>query len=252
LALTDLRRRHTSLYLFQTLIKVLEGYSINQSILAVTRDNAGNNKTLMAEFQEHYGRLAVGKSVYSIPCVDHVLNLVCQSILKKLSAQIDESEIAKIVIKTQEISDEEAERTKRQNQLGLSQSQPRKRSRVYTRTQAPLRRTKVAPECLNLFSKIRRIVGKLRQQQHLIRSLQRNIDRFTAQLTNQKSLSLQKPTLDMPVRWNSTYFMLTNFARLRRPIEQVIQHYPGDFINLSLIESNWLLINRLQQSLSRI
>ena len=46
--------------------------------------------------------------------------------------------------------------------------------------------------------------------------------------------------------------MLTNFARLRRPIEQVIRHYPGDFINLSLSEPDWLLITRLQQSLGRI
>lgn len=252
LALADLRRRHTGLYLYKTLNKVLEGYSISQSILAVTRDNAGNNQTLMAEFQEHYGRSAVGKSVYSIPCVDHVLNLVCQSILKKLNAEIDESEITKIAIETQEISDEEAERIEREIQLGLSQSQPRKRSRAYTRTQAPQRRTKVAPEGLNLFSKIRRIVGKLRQQQHLIRSLQRNMDRFQAQSTNQRLPSLRKPTLDMPVRWNSTYYMLTNFARLRRPIEQVIRHYPGDFINLSLNDSDWLLITRLQQSLSRI
>ena len=118
--------------------------------------------------------------MYSIPCVNHVLNLVCQSILKRLSAEIDESEIAKIATETQEISDEEAERIERETQLGLSQSQPRKRSRAYTRTQAPQRRTKIAPEGLNVFNKIRRIIGKLRQQQHLIRSLQRNIDRFQA------------------------------------------------------------------------
>ena len=162
LALADLRRRHTGQYLYKTLNKVLESYGISQSILTVTRDNAGNNQTLMAEFQDYYERSSVSKSVYSIPCVDHVLNLVCQDILKKLNASINESEVREIATETHEILDEEAERTERETLLGLSQSQPRKRSRRYTRTQVPLRRTKVTPEGLNPFQKIRRITGKLR------------------------------------------------------------------------------------------
>jgi hypothetical protein len=116
----------------------------------------------MAEFQDYYERSSVGKSVYSIPCVDHVLNLVCQDILKKLGASMNESEVREIATETHEISDEEAERTERETLLGLSQPQPRKRSRRYTRTQVPLRRTKVDPEGLNSFQKIRRIIGKLR------------------------------------------------------------------------------------------
>jgi hypothetical protein len=59
----------------------------------------------MTEFQEHYGRSCVSKSVYSIPCVDQVLNLVClnlvcQDILKKLGASMDESEVREIATET--------------------------------------------------------------------------------------------------------------------------------------------------------
>lgn len=43
-----------------------------------------------------------------------MLNLVYQSILKKLSALIDESEVKEIANETHKISDKEAERTERE------------------------------------------------------------------------------------------------------------------------------------------
>jgi zinc finger BED domain-containing protein 1 (E3 SUMO-protein ligase ZBED1) len=52
LALADLRRRHKGIYLYKTLNKVLTEFGIGQSILAVIRDNASNNITLMNAFQE--------------------------------------------------------------------------------------------------------------------------------------------------------------------------------------------------------
>jgi hypothetical protein len=194
LDLADLYRRHSGDYLCRTLIKVLKSYNIDQSILAITRDNASNNHTLLEGFQEHYDRSNSGRKVYSIPCVDHVLNLVCQAILKKLKATISESEIQELAIETQVIEDSEVERQEREAQLGLAQA-PRKRRK--TGTQQTRRRTKIIPPGLSAFQKIRFITGKLRQQQHLIRSLERNITRLTSQNTG---LKLPRPTLDMPVR----------------------------------------------------
>jgi hypothetical protein len=246
LDLADLYRRHSGDYLCRTLIKVLKSYNIDQSILAITRDNASNNHTLLEGFQEHYDRSNSGRKVYSIPCVDHVLNLVCQAILKKLKATISESEIQELAIETQVIEDSEVERQEREAQLGLAQA-PRKRRK--TGTQQTRRRTKIIPPGLSAFQKIRFITGKLRQQQHLIRSLERNITRLTSQNTG---LKLPRPTLDMPVRWNSTYVMLRNFSQSRRPIEAVMRHYKHDFKNLEITEADWSIISELRQALGQI
>jgi hypothetical protein len=242
LALADLRRRHTGVYLCRTLNKVLAVYGISQSILAITKDNASNNQTLMDAFQTEYTRSA-NQSVYSIPCVDHILNLVCQDILKKLKASTSESEIQEVAAETYFQDNEEAESEARDLELGYRQ--PTKRRRVSHAQKN--RRTKIAPENLNCWAKIRWITGKLRQQQHLIRCLQRYITRFTADGTK-----MIRPVLDVPTRWNSFYHMIRNFSQSRRAIEAVMRRYPRDFTNLQITDSDWLIIHDVRKILGSI
>ena len=61
----------------------------------------------MNAFQEQYQR--TNRNVYSIPCADHVLNLVCQAILAKLNATADESEIQEVTAQTHEANTKEEE-----------------------------------------------------------------------------------------------------------------------------------------------
>ena len=244
LALADLRRRHKGVYLYKTLNKVLQTFGISQSILAVIRDNASNNKTLMEAFQEEYSRQRANRGIYSIPCADHVLNLVCQAIMKKLNATTDELEIQDLTAETYLVDNKEAESEARDREIGYSQPKRRRLSRKQTK-----RRTKVAPEGLNTWSKIRWITGKLRQQQHLIRSLERNITQI---MTDKPGIKMNRPTLDVPTRWNSFYYMLRNFSQSRPAIEAVIRRYPRDFQNLELLEADWSDIGEIQNTLGRI
>jgi hypothetical protein len=199
----------------------------------------------MAAFQEEYARQPANRTVYSIPCADHVLNLVCQVILKKLSATTDESYIQDLVESTNKVNTEEVEsdiRDSATNYATTTTSKRRKTTSTYAK-----RRTNVAPEGLNTWAKIRWITGKLHQQQHLIRSLQRNITRFTSD-----GIRMIRPTIDVPTRWNSFYYMLRNFSQSRRAIEEVIRRYPRDFTNLELLDSDWLIIAKLRRALSYI
>ena len=172
-----------------------------------------------------------------------MLNLVCQDILKKLKATASELEIQELAAETHILDNEEAETEARDLELGYRQ--PIKRRRV-SRAQTN-RRTKIAPETLNCWAKLRWITGKLRQQQHLIRCLQRYITRFTADGTR-----MIRPVLDVPTRWNSFYYMLRNFSQSRRAIEAVIRRYPRDFLNLQITDSDWLLIHDVRKTLGYI
>ena len=62
-----------------------------------------------------------------------------------------------------------------------------------------------------------------------------------------------RPTINVPTRWNSFYYILRNFSQSRRAIEAVIRHYPGDFTNLELTqEADWSLIGELRKALGKI
>jgi hypothetical protein len=199
----------------------------------------------MNAFQAEYAVKIANRHVYSIPCADHVLNLVRQAILKKLNATANKSEIQDLAENTYKVNTEEAESELRDSATSYAQANKRRK----TTSTYKKRRTNVAPEGLNTWAKIRWITGKLHQQQHLIRSLQRNITRLTGDGTGRTMI---RPTIDVPTRWNSFYYMLRNFSQSRLAIEAVMRRYIRDFTNLELSQPDWLIINELRKALGEI
>jgi hypothetical protein len=255
LELADLKRRHTGIYLSMVLKQVLKGFGIDRSILAITRDNASNNATLFNDFQASYKSYKGSNKVYSIPCIDHVLNLVCQDILKSLKANLSEKEVLDITSNTELVKsfNDKALATETSTSTATPQRSQAKRQRLTTSSLTkPSRTSKRAPRELNGFQKLRYIVTRIRQRQHLIYALDKEIalKRKAPRLeANNDTSSIAKPTLDIPTRWNSTYHMISNYLTLKEQINEVIDRNPSDFTNLIISEDELDLIEDLYKVL---
>ena len=257
LELADLKRRHTGVYLSKVLKQALKGFKIDRSILAITRDNASNNATLFNDFQANYKSYKGSNKVYSIPCIDHVLNLVCQDILKSLKANLSEKEVLDITSNTELVKsfNDKALASETSTSTATPQRSQAKRQRLTTSSLTSSSRTsKRAPKELNGFQKLRYIITRIRQRQHLIYALDKEIalkrkaPRLELEANNEAS-SIAKPTLDIPTRWNSTYYMISNYLTLKDQINEVIDRNPSDFINLIISDNELDLIEDLYKVL---
>jgi hypothetical protein len=66
-------------------IRVSNSFSISEKFLMITTDNASNNDTMIASFGAREGKSSVFKGSWGhIRCLPHVINLVCQEILKSI------------------------------------------------------------------------------------------------------------------------------------------------------------------------
>jgi hypothetical protein len=263
LELADLKRRHTGKYMAQVLVKVLRSFNISDKIHCITRDNASSNSTLFASFEKYYRDYFNGVSrTRAIPCIDHILNLICQDILKQMKATISTKELQDLTEDTENVEEDKDEEQNPLTESSLttsvlgstpkaarlaksinkrdSQGPPLKKAKT-----SSTRRVKDAPLGLNAFQKLRYIVGKLRLQQVLIIALAK-------ELSERPFNERRKPTLDSPTRWNSTYKMINDFIFQLDPITIVISRYPKYFVNLSLSETDIDLVKSLAEILAEI
>ena len=189
----------------KVLVKVLQSFNIDDKIHCITRDNASSNSTLFRAFEDYYWTNYGTSYTRAIPCIDHILNLICQDILKYIKATISAKELFTITTDTEEIVEEE-EAPLTESSLTITSSKRDSKGPPIKKVKKPTvkRSSKVAPEGLNAFQKLRYIVGKVRLQQVLIIALVKEIN-------ERPSNERRKPTLDLPTRWNSTYKMIIDF-----------------------------------------
>lgn len=246
LQLADLKRRHTGKYMAKVLVKVLQSFNIDDKIHCITRDNASSNSTLFRAFKDYYWANYGTSYTRAIPCVDHILNLICQDILKYMKATISAKELFNITADTEEIVKEE-EASLTESSLTIISSKRDSRGPPTKKVKKPTvkRSSKLAPKGLNAFQKLRYIVGKVRLQQVLIIALVKEI-------TERPSNERRKPTLDSPTRWNSTYKMIIDFMFQLEPITIVMRRYPKEFENLELSASDIEQIKGLGDILAEI
>lgn len=79
---------HSGFNLSAVLIELLQQHQIIDRVLAITTDNASNNNTLMASFQESVDSLGLGNDtpIVRIPCIAHVIQLSLNQLLGKMKA----------------------------------------------------------------------------------------------------------------------------------------------------------------------
>ncbi|PIL35261.1 hypothetical protein GSI_01986 [Ganoderma sinense ZZ0214-1] len=80
-----LNKAHTGAYLGAKLIKSLKSYGIEKKIMAVTCDNAANNKTMLKEMHILVPEFRGNET--RVRCFGHVLNLVVKAILSQFTAR---------------------------------------------------------------------------------------------------------------------------------------------------------------------
>jgi len=187
-----------------------------------------------------------------------VLNLVCQDILKSLKANLSEKEVLDITSNTELVKsfNDKALASETSTSTATPQRSQAKRQRLTTSSLTSSSRTsKRAPKELNGFQKLRYIITRIRQRQHLIYALDKEIalkrkaPRLEIEANNEATSSIAKPTLDMPTRWNSTYHMISNYLTLKDQINEVIDRNPSDFINLIISDNELDLIEDLYKVL---
>ena len=85
--------RHTGDDLCAYIISLLRKYDISDKIIAITGDNAGNNKTLMDNLYFNLKSTSLilddGLGIFMVWCTAHVLNLIAGSMYRKLNAKFD-------------------------------------------------------------------------------------------------------------------------------------------------------------------
>ena len=101
---------HTGENLAFVLAGVLEQYGIQDSLFAITADNASNNDKMRSELrgilEEKYGQVWSHRAM-TVPCMAHVIGLAATEILKclKVQAQNDTTDIAWDVKNLQKIEE---------------------------------------------------------------------------------------------------------------------------------------------------
>lgn len=79
---------HTGAYLSEVLLELLQQYSLIDRVIAITTDNASNNKTLVEKLDEAIQRLELPEytQIVRIPCLAHVIQLSLKDLLGLMKA----------------------------------------------------------------------------------------------------------------------------------------------------------------------
>ena len=77
---------HSGVNLSEVVLKLLQQHEITDRVLAVTTDNATNNKTMISSIQESLQSLELNDSstIVRIPCIAHVIQLSLNDLLGKM------------------------------------------------------------------------------------------------------------------------------------------------------------------------
>jgi hypothetical protein len=164
-----------------------------------------------------------------VRCLAHIINLVVQDILREIKGEITIEELQNIEQTANDTTNDDDE-----------DSSTNKRKRQDTQTQDQLITTlpPIITE-LSILKKVRLQVYKLRNKQHLITSLSSAIKAIPG------IRNIQRPQLDMPVRWNSTYTMLEQYMAIKPAIDLVIIQYKDEFKNIELTDEDTTRIKQL-------
>jgi len=88
---TAIKTPHTGIVVFNTMVKFIREWKIEDKLLALTLDNASNNGTMMKLMKTHLinkKMLFCGGRLFRQRCAAHVINLICQAGLDYLSPMI--------------------------------------------------------------------------------------------------------------------------------------------------------------------
>ena len=79
---------HTGVNLSEVVLKLLQQHKIADRVLAVTTDNASNNKTMISSIRESLQSLELnnGSTIVRVPCIAHVIQLSLNDLLGKMKA----------------------------------------------------------------------------------------------------------------------------------------------------------------------
>jgi hypothetical protein len=79
---------HTGVNLGDVVLQILQKHQIADRVLAVTTDNASNNKTLIAAVNDSIKKLHIEteSTIVQVPCLTHVIQLSLVDLLGKIKA----------------------------------------------------------------------------------------------------------------------------------------------------------------------
>lgn len=79
---------HTGVNLSRVVLQILQKHQITHRILAVTTDNASNNKTLVTTVNDSIKtlQLEIDSTIVQVPCLAHVIQLSLMDLLGKIKA----------------------------------------------------------------------------------------------------------------------------------------------------------------------
>lgn len=82
---------HTGANLSDVLLRVLREQGISDRVLAVTTDNASNNRTLLSSIQESIQSLGLNpdSTIVRIPCLAHIIQLSLKDLLGQMKAILE-------------------------------------------------------------------------------------------------------------------------------------------------------------------
>ena len=96
LDMEPLRGNYIGVKLAASLAEVLQRYDIEDSVFAITTDNASNNETMQTALEEillnQYGRVW-DHSAMTVPCMAYVINFAALDILKYLKVEAEDDRV---------------------------------------------------------------------------------------------------------------------------------------------------------------
>lgn len=207
---------HSGEYLAQQLLSVTDDFKITHGVFTVTRDNASNNTVMLNQYELKVADVSTTTNQPwsftvkdgDVRCMAHIINLAVQAALTTMKA----------------VPSEELESYRVQEGL------------AYTRINAIYSEKE---EVVNALTKLRKHIYVFRNRRGWKDSL-----RSHAIATGIKPVTL---TIDMPVRWNSTYHMLQNALLMEAPITALCasQTLDTSMRDIQITSKEWELLHAL-------
>ncbi|KFY94740.1 hypothetical protein V498_03750, partial [Pseudogymnoascus sp. VKM F-4517 (FW-2822)] len=207
---------HSGEYLAQQLALVTDDMGITGAVFTCTRDNASANTVMLAEYE----KIAKDQEVTTqqpwtfrvkegdVRCIAHIINIAVQDALKTLKAA------------------------------------PAEQAESYRCEQGaariPTSSSESNIEIKNTLSKLRRHIYVFRNRRQWKDALQKQ--------TIAAGLKKLQLSLDMPVRWNSTYEMVSAVIKLQTPITAICATQQMDLSmrDIALTPEDWITLHALQ------
>ncbi|KAK0384767.1 hypothetical protein NLU13_7245 [Sarocladium strictum] len=212
IAFNTLTEAHTGTYIYSQFKEAIQPYSGIEvsNIFSFTRDNASNNNTFIEAFKDHYSELSYKEFTRDIRCIAHIINLVAQEILRDyLASENTEIELS-----------------------------------LYIRSQSQYEEPDLTTS--NIINRLRRLASLIKYSQEPRKLLLEGLERAK----KEGNLEHKKTTipLDMPTRWNSTYYMIESTLQLRSALTYIYNNTTNrEFKRIFFKDSDWAILAELQR-----